>query len=360
MNDARLQGIDRQHLTDALVREDGLKLELEAAQKEVEQLKHRALYHESQLQELNSLLEAESAKTSAELMTRQNVQATACHYRAKTLSAQQKEKIANQHCEAAESEILRLQREVATERHTTATANRLLSGLREDLALTEASRKRADEQLDAATVKVSTLGHDLETSTERESLLERQARELGELISKQHQRVEFAENALRTMACELEDSNMKFCDSISRYADLEALHKQCILSTAAAAAASDSAHANKQSLYSLHEADDPEEREFCASLRQVPRNSKIPSESIHDALTSRTVEHQTKLAPETPICSERAIYRPSVVVSHVEPPKARRDFLNGRWPIWKDPPWRLLYWLRPDSLRFLCWALFGR
>ena len=366
MTDACTQGNGRQHLIDALDREDALKLELEAAQKEVEQLKHRALYHESQLQEFNDLLEAEEAKTNAERITRQNAEATACHYRAEALEAKRKEKVANQHCEAAETEIFRLQRDITTERCTTATANRLLSRVREDLALAEANRKRADEQRDAVTVEVSTLRHDLATSTECVSFLEHQAKEMREIILNQHQRVEFAEKALRTMACELEDSNIKLCESMSRYEDLEAAHKQCILSTAAAAAEFERAHANKRFHHSPHERDDPEKGERCApssGLRQVPWSDSCMGDRMTDKLTLSTVETQTKIAPGTPLLPEPAVLTPllaSVVSYQVEPPKTSSRMLHGPRAIGKDPPWRLFYWLRPSSLCFLSRACLGR
>ena len=370
MDDAPAQEIDRQHLADALDREDELKLELEAAQEEVEQLKRLAIGHESKLQELNNLLEAEEAKTDAERTARQNAEATACRHRAETLEAKRKEKVANEHCEAAEMEILRLQREMKTERCTTATANRLIDQLREDLGLAEANRRGADEQLYAAKAKNYALDHDLATSNDRERILEDQAKDFEMTVLKQYQRVELAENALHTIAYKLEESNTKFCASMERYADLEAKHKQHILSPAAAATAaeSDEPHANKQSLYSLYTQDHPPEqarRPPPSKLQQVHHTSKTTGESTHDKLTLRTVETQTKVAPRTPPCSSPAIYHPvsaSVVVYQVEPPpKASGDFFNNRsWPIGKDPPWRLFYWLRPESLRLLCSALLGR
>ena len=366
MNDARTQGIHQQHLIDALDREEGLKLELEAAQKQVERLKRRAIGHESQLQELNELLEAEEAKTHAERITRQEAEATACHYRAEALSAKQKERVANEHCDAAESEVFRLQREMTTGRRTIATANRLLGQLREDLGLAEANRRGAEEQLHAAKVKVHALDRDLATSTDRVSILEYQAKEFGETILKQHQRVEYAETALRTMACELEDSNTRLCDSMERYKDLEAAHKKCNLSTAAAAAESGGTHTDKRSLHSLHIRDNPGKRERCASssgLRQVLWNDERMVERMNVKLTLSAVGTQTNVAPETPVFPEPAIYSAvpaSVVVYQVDIPKASGNVLNGPGAIWKDPPWRLLYWLRPNSLRFLCRTCLGR
>lgn len=383
MNDARTQEVHQQHLIDALDREEGLKLELEAAQKEIEQLKRLAIGHESQLQEFNEALEAEETKTNDERTARQNAEATACHHRAEALEAKRKERIANEHCDAAELEVFRLQREMTTERCTIVTANRLLGQLREDLGLAEANRRSGDEQLHAAKAKVHTLNHDLATSNDRVRILEYQVKELGETILKQHQRVEYAENALRTMASELENSNMKLCDSNERYKDLEAAHKQGTLSTAAAAAESVRAHADKPSLHSPHKRDDPGIRERCASstgFRQVFCDDESTGERMIDKLTSRTVENQVfwndesteertiskltsrtvepqpNIAPGTPLFPSPAKHRPlpaSVIIYHVESPKTSGTILNRRWLIEKDPPWRLWYWLRPDALRFL-------
>ena len=224
MNGARTQGMDRQHLIETLDGEDGLKLELEAAQKEVVRMKRRAIYHESQLRELNDLLEAEETKTYAERIARENAVVAACHYRAEALEAKRMEKVANEHCDEAESEVLSLQRELTTERCMMATANRLLGQLREDLVLAKANRRGGDEQLHAAKARVCTLDHDLATINDRVRILEGQAKDFEETILKQHQRVEYAENALRTIACELEDSNKRLCDSVERYNTLEAAH----------------------------------------------------------------------------------------------------------------------------------------
>ena len=366
MNDARAQEVNRQILIDTLDREDALKLELEAAQKEIEQLKRRATRHASQLQELNDLLEAEEVKTYAERIARQNAEATACRYRAEALEAKRKERVANDHCDEAESEVLRLQREMTTERCMMATANRTLGQLREDLGLAEANWRGADEQLYAAKAKKYALDHDLAASNDRVRLLEDQAKDFEVTILKQHQRVEYAENTLRTMACELDDSNTKLHDSLERYKGLEAAHKQCTLSTVAAAAGHGGAHADKRSLHSLHTRDNPEKRERCASssgLRQVPCSDESMGDRVTDKLTLSIVENQTTIPPGTPVCFEPAISTPvptSAVVYQVELPKVRGKWLNGPRAIWKEPPWRLMYWLRPNLLRFFCRICLGR
>ena len=365
MDDARTQGIDGQHLIDALDREDGLKLELEAAQKEVEQLKRRAIGHKSQLQELNDLLEAEEAKTYAERKARQNAEATACRYRAEALEAKRNERVANEHCDDAESEVCKLQKEMTTERCMMATATRLLGQLRGDLGLAEANRRCGDEQLHAAKAKVCTLNHDLATANDRVRILEDQAKEFGEVILRQHQRVEYAETAIRTMACELDNSNMKFCDSMQRYKDLEAAHEKCTLSKAAAAELG-KAYADKPSPHRRHKRGDPEKRVRCASPsgpRQVPCSDESIGDRMTDKLTLSIVENQTNIAPGTPVLPEPAVLTPllaSVVVCQVELPKVSGKMLIGRQAIAKDPPWRLLYWLRPNSLCFLCRFCVGR
>ncbi|KAM0805207.1 hypothetical protein BDR22DRAFT_959302 [Usnea florida] len=369
MNDAQIQEIDRQHLIEILNREDGLMLKLEAAQKEVEQLKGRAIAHEYQLHEINDLLEAEEAKTYAERVARENAEATVCHYRAEALEAKRKERVANEHCDEAESEILRLQKELATERCMMATANRLLGQAREDLVLAEANWRGSYEQLRAAKAKVNTLHHDLAISNDRVRILEDQADDLVEANLKQHQKVECAELALRTMACELEDSNMKLCDSMERHKDLELAHKRCTLSTAAVASAAaelGGAHADKWSLHSVYKRKKSWNRVRWASsseLWQVPWSDESMGDRMIDKLTLSTVETQMNVDPGTLVCSESAIANPvpaSVVVGEVELLKTSGKSLNGPRAIGKDPPWRLLYWLRPDSLRFLCRTCLGR
>ena len=367
MNDAHTQEIDRQHLIETLDREDELKLKLEAAQKEVEQLKRRAICHGSQLQELNDLLEAEEAKTYAERTARENAEATVCHYRAEALDAKRKERVANEHCDEAEMEVLRLQRELATERCMMATANRLLGQVREDLVLAEANWRGGDEQLRAAKAKVNTLDHDVVTSNDRVRILEDQAKDLMEANLKYHQKVECAELALRTMTSELEDSNMKLCDSMERNKDFELAHRQCTFFMAEAAAAElGGVHADKRSLHSLYKPNKSWKRERWASsseFRQVPWSDESMGDRMTDKLTPSTVENQTNVDPGTFVCSESAISNPvpaSMAVCEVELPKTNRNILTGPRDNWKDPPWRLLYWLRPDSLRFLCRTCLGR
>ena len=371
MVDALAQETDRQHLIETLDREDGLKLKLEAAQKEVEHLKRRAIGHGSQLQELNDLLEAEEAKTYAERVARENAEATVCRYRAEALEAKRKERVANEHCDEAESEVLRLQRDLATERCMMATAKRLLGQVREDLVLAEANWRGGDEQLRDAKAKVNTMDHDLAISNDRVRILEDQARDLVEANLKQHQKVECVELALRTRTCELEDSNMKLRDSMERYKDLEAAHQKCTLSAATATIASAAAelggaHADKWSLHSVHKRKKSGNRVRWASsseLRQVPSSDDSMGDRMIDKLTLSTVENQTNVDPGALVCSESAISNlvpASVVVCRVGLSKTSGKNLNRPREFVKDPPWRLLYWLRPDSLRFLCRTCLGR
>lgn len=355
MDDVYTMEIVRQGLIDSCKREDGLMLQLHAAQEEAEELKSRAIVNKIRLQELDEALEVEETNTNVERLARQNAEATTRQHSAEMLKAKRKEDIANKHCESAESEVLRLQRELSMERSATGTANRLLCQLREDLGLAELNQGNAYEQLSAAKAKLSILQEALGTATNRISMLECQATQSGEFTKNQRQRVEDMENALRTNVYELKDYKIKLSDTLERLNELRTKHMECDFASSVTATAfdTDTVDVHKQSPINLETVD--QSRSDTERQHVLENDRGIEENMVVKAMLS-TAKNQTIIPSGKPAFPELAILRPApalVTTSQIDTFKS-----NGRTPPapranLNNPPWKLLYWLRPNLLHFL-------
>lgn len=115
MDNAYAVELLRESFINACEREDGLTLELETAQKQMEELRRCPMMSKARSHDIEETLAIEEVKTNKERLAKQEAEATTRHYRAEALRAKQKESVANEHCDAAEVEVSRLQKEVSTE-----------------------------------------------------------------------------------------------------------------------------------------------------------------------------------------------------------------------------------------------------
>ena len=106
----------RQSRTNARDEEHELTLKLQAAQEEIEELKRGAMTNKERFQKFDEALEVEEAKTNDERLARREAEETSRQHRAELSKAKRKEAIANEHCDAAEAEILNLKRDLSSER----------------------------------------------------------------------------------------------------------------------------------------------------------------------------------------------------------------------------------------------------
>ena len=241
MDDVYAGELLRQNLIDACERENRLSSELQAAQKELQEWQRCAIGYKTKYQELDDLLEAEEAKTNAERIARQEAEESTRRHRAEILKLKRNETIANEHCEAAESEIISLQRDLSTERSATKAAGLLSHRLREDLKTAESNQTTAYDSLDAAKAKVRGLQQDLRTAADHISMLEHQAKGFEGALQTQHERLTEAEKTLRAVARELTSSELEYSHLLEKHKALEAEHSTCDCVPSMVATTSDTA-----------------------------------------------------------------------------------------------------------------------
>ena len=227
MDDVYAMELLRQSVIDACERENGLSLELQAAQKQMEELREHALRNRVRLQELDEALEIEEAKSNAERLARQQAEEKQRQHLVEVSKAKEMAIIAGKHCDAAEQEILRLQSDLSTERAATVAADRISYQLREDLEFARLNEMAAYNRVNAAEAKVYTLQEGLQLVTERADMLERRTREFEEAFEEEHQQLEEAKNALSTITHEFESTNLRLTETLEKYLDFEANHIKC-------------------------------------------------------------------------------------------------------------------------------------
>lgn len=135
-------------LIDACERENILQSALQTAKEDVQEWKEQAMVSKIKFQELDDAFEVEEAKTNDERLARQEAEERTCQYQAEVLKAKRREINANEHCDSAESEVLRLEEDLAAERSAAAAVDLQLCQIREDLALAEHNESAAYEQRD--------------------------------------------------------------------------------------------------------------------------------------------------------------------------------------------------------------------
>lgn len=220
MDDVYAMELLQQSLIDASDREKQLILDIQAAQELAEQWKQAAFISKTRFQELDQALEDEEVKTNAELLARQEAEEAARQHQVQVLKAKQKETIANEHCDAAELEVLRLQSELSTQCSARAAADSVLSQLREDLSLAELNGNTTFGQLHIAKAKITTLMEDLGAAKNRISALEGQTRESEGTFEKEHKPMEEEGSALCGIPPELTNLWLKFKYTLGMYNDI--------------------------------------------------------------------------------------------------------------------------------------------
>ena len=218
MDDIYAMELLQQSLIDASEREKKLMLDIQFAQEEREQWKRAAFVSKNMFQELDQALEDEEVKTNAERLARQEAEETTQLHRAQALEAKRKENIANGHCAAAESEVLRLQCELATQCSAKANTDLVLSQLSEDLRLAELNGNTSFGQLRIAKAQISTLLEDLGVAKNHISILERQATN--------HAPMNGTESIFSRISHELKSLWLKFRDILRTYNDIYAEHSR--------------------------------------------------------------------------------------------------------------------------------------
>ena len=175
MDEAHAIELVRQNLIDSKKREEKLNLELLDAQHKARESNQRATYFRTKFQELDDALEAEEAKTNDERLAKEEAEERARQHQNEILKARRNEATANEHCDAAETEIIRLQQDLSTEQTTT-------NALRENLHLSRNSEMTAYDLLHINRAKVTGLQKELDAATERIRKLEAHAGRLEETI----------------------------------------------------------------------------------------------------------------------------------------------------------------------------------
>ena len=337
MDDVYNMELLQQSLIDASERENRLLLALTAAREETEEFKRRAIVSKMRYQELDEALEVEEANTHAERLARQDAEEQIRQHRSDVLKAEKNEDIANKQCNAAEAEILQLQRRLSTERSATVAANILSGQLREDSQLAELDGLEAYKQLHAANEKVCILREELEIATDRISMLERQGREI------ECQRVDEAEMVFSATTYELENLTDPSKDSDN----IGANHNRPGFAKAVVARFGDNGMVHTDQQLRIV----PEGGEYPGSKYQQeqPLWTDRGIEDTSDVkATLSTVDDQTMMATEMPALPKPAILRPALApmtACQVEGFKASGSILPApRVPL-RTPPrkWSLKF-----------------
>ena len=225
MDDVYAMELLQQSLIEASDRENQLILDLQAAQEAVKQWKQAAFVSKSKFQELDQALEDEEVKTNAERLARQKAEQDTRQHQIDVLEAKQKETIANEHCDAAELEVLRLQSELSAQCSARAAADTVLSQVREDLRLAELNGNTTFGQLHVAKKKISTLLEDLGAAKNLEGQV------------KDHEQMKEEGSALCGISHELKNLWLKLKVILGMYNDIYAEHSRRNVATSIAATA---------------------------------------------------------------------------------------------------------------------------
>ena len=351
----------QQSLTNAREGEHELTLKLQAAQEEIEELKREAMTNKTRFQELDEALEVEEARTNVESLAKQEAEETSRQHRAEASKAKRKETIANKHCDAAEAEILKLQKDWSSERSAVVAADRLSCRLREDIGLAKLNEKVVLDQLTAARIKVCTLQEDLEVAIDRITMLECQARRFEDSLKEDHQRMEEAEKTLGALTYELEKTRSTLGETLEKYDRLEAKHSKREFALAVTATAFDPDRPEIDKEPPVHHESKPSagpnhQRE------QVPEIERSMEKTAAANVRLRKAKDQAIVGPKLPTLPEPAILRPiltSVTSCHVEVfmtpgrivavPRA-----NLKKPLWK------CFWRFPSNSLYLLFRGSGR
>ena len=358
MDDVYATELLRQDLINACERENRLLSKLQAAEEETEELRLSAVFHKRKYQELDDALEVEEAKTNAERLARQAAEEIVRQHRHEISKVKQRETIANEHCDAAESEFIQLQKDLSTERTAAEAARLLVCRLREDLEFTELNKEAAYDQLNAAQAKICTLQADFGVATGHISVLERQARAFEKSSWTEYQQMDEAERYDGALMDELNGAGLELRDLLKEYIDFKANHNEYDCAEPETATPLD---AGKLSLGQQSDVDlEPEvssseyEREKTTGARNGTENKTV----VRSAWSSA----KDVVATGMPTRPEPAILRPamaSAIVCQLEGFKATGTMLTGPranpiCPLWK------FYRRLPSKSLHLLFRGFGR
>lgn len=341
----------RQSLIDAGERESAHLLALQAAEEEMEELRKSTIVYKMKYQELDDTLEVEEGKTNTERLARQEAEETTRQYCAEVLKVKQRETIANKHCDAAESEVVKLQGDLSMERSATVAADLLLCRLREDLSLAEHNETAAYDELEAANARVCTLQEKLWAATNRISTLECRARDLEETVIKEQQRVGELENTLSAAADQLKNSKAQPSDTLEEYIGIETKPNKCDIFKAVAATVFDTNRVGiDEESHINHENGVPLNSKY--DFEQIPELVRSIRETMVVKATPSNAMHQMTCPTEMPAFPKPAILRPALASTcQVETFKATGRVLAAPRPNLKNRPWRKYFWkLPPNSI----------
>ncbi len=348
MDDVYATELLQQSLIDARERAERLEMDLEAARAEMQESQRREMLCKAKYRELDDSLEAEEAKTNNERVAREKAEETVRRHQVEVLKARRSEAVANEHCEAAETEIISLQMDLSTERSALAAAGLLSTGLQEDLRQAEINEMTAYDLLDVAKAKTRELEQD---ATNRIQVLELQAQRFEEAFQSEHQRLAEAEHALGAVIAELETSEFKLSDVVGDY---EALEAKCDTTKSVAVPSCDTER-NDIGEQAPNDVDADEKRRQAV---EIDRNVEEPifGETSLRAVRDQTIVPTGVVASGIPALPEPAVLRPAQASATA----SQMDIFNacGRaLPAPRVNPnrlrWRFLWKLPSKSLRVL-------
>ena len=313
-----------QTLMEASMGGDGLMSKLQAAKQEIKELKQTVTVYKTRYQELSEALEVEEAKTDAERFARQEAEATTRKYRAEVVKARQIESVANEHCEAAESEVTSLEQLLATECSARAAADRLVAQLREDLSLVESNETSVYDQLKDAKAQACLLQDDLRIAEPCIAMLKVDERETKTVLQKEHQRVMETAEALSVAEEEAKCTEDRFGDLSKEYDTLKAklIEPSVISSMAPIACDGGSMGLEVQSLVDLR---------YAGTLRpsqvheQIMDTDKVMDETTIVEAISSIAKDRPFDPTEMPAFPEPAILRPT----HTSAVTCREDLFEA-------------------------------
>ena len=341
-----------QSLIDASERENRLQSALQTAKEDAQEWKEQAMVSKIMFQELDDAFEVEEAKTNDERLARQEADERTRQYQAEVLKAKRREINANEQCDSAESEVLRLEEDLAAERSAAVAADLHLCRLREDLALAERNESAAYEQRDTLEAKVCTLRDDVGIATDRMTMLERQARAFDTTLEYERLRAGKAEDALDAIAQELRSTKIKLSYTLEKYSDLEAQHitsgsvePETPFDTGSVAIDKiyDTKFENGDSFSSKHDR---------GLLNEIDRG--MAETMVHRATLS-TWKNPPIMATEMPTFPKPARLRPalaSATACRTEVVKATGRMFTGPRADLKTPLWKWMWMLRDNHCTF--------
>ena len=240
----------RKDLIDAQERKAKLQKELQYAQAETIEAERQALHFKRKYQEIDNDLEAQEAETNRERLARERAEGAVRQAQSEVKKARRDEAIANEHCDSAEGEVIKLQKELSRERSVAVALRQKVSeiqkakrneaiandhcdlaeteiirlqqelskersvtaALREDLRRAGMSETAAYVLIDGGDATIRALRGHLDIAKDRIRVLEVEAERREECFEEEQERLIEAEEALAAVANELKTNELKCID----------------------------------------------------------------------------------------------------------------------------------------------------